>query len=333
MIGDVKEIHSCSTTLSARIYGPCTKEPYLIPTEVGSRLYKIGKARDEIISQKNLVFDETTIRSAKTRNYMILRNHVTIEKSASADYLFATNCNSLNFVNSTSSMELFNCSAAKISSSGKVNLLQCAEIGKLETSHTVKVVKSICANIFCVGWVDIQESKITNLVKSKSRIELTDCPYINKAFAGFNILASGCNIDTLEAQLAIELIDSQCAKVICKERIEIKDSYVTNMKLGLFAKSTIINSSVDFISVDSAFFRQKEDKENKIKGVANLLLKSSNVNRSIHVDHCEKEVHITLEDSRINVIEFKHFGKVFLRGDSQIEGDVINGEIIKHNCS
>ncbi|MGL5627184.1 MAG: hypothetical protein ACRDDW_06725 [Candidatus Rhabdochlamydia sp.] len=279
-----------ATVVSGNVFS--TSSSYIAEEEIPTREFgkeEIGRVE---VEYENLVFDGTTVKLAKTRTCIELKNGAKAEEAEAGGKIKADNCPLLGHLRAGRKVELTNCSFRRANAGGTVKLTNCS-FGRANAGGTVKLTNCSFGRANAGG-----------------KVELTNCSF-GRANAGGKIKADNCKkFEELSAGGKIEIKSSEGNSVSAGGNVDVRESTIHEV-LKFSQDSTIADSTVKSIVV-----LPNSGGVNIING---RIMRSSN----------SQSTNVYLENTVVENIRFETKGKVFLRGKSEVKGKVINGDVVR----
>lgn len=193
-----------------------------------------------------------------------------------------------------------------------INAEGCPALGQLSAGGTIQLSKCSAGHCNAGGKIVAKDCENVGNLNAGGKIELTHCSFGN-ASAGGQVEADGCqNFGKISAGGKVEIKNSTVNRVSAGGQVDVRKTTIKE-KLDFSQDSTIADSKVHSIVVHPHV-------SSCVTTVNGRVVKSSMGRRATN---------IYLENSIVENIQFVGRGKVFLRGNSEIRGKVVNGEVVK----
>lgn len=212
-----------------------------------------------VVGNEDLIFNGTTVKLAKTRGSIVLKNGAKIENANADRNIHAENCESLGTLNAGKAIRLSNCSAVgsvsgsdiiaenceyvnilisagniklvncKFSSAnahGGVTANNCKEFGVISATYTVKIKNSVGDKVFsCCSGVFIRQTTIKEILESSGDSTIFDS-VVQSMKVRPHYVISGINV------IAGRIIESTTSFEVPK--IHLKNTKVKDIALHLW---------------------------------------------------------------------------------------------------
>ncbi len=217
------------------------------------------------------------------------------------------------FASTQDSIELKN--GAKIQEAqadSKIHAENCKDLGKLNAGGSI--ILSNCSTVQANAGGKIDAKNCTNVghLNAGGKVELTNCTF-GSANAGGKIQADNCqNFKKISAGGKVEITNSTVDIVSSGGQVDIRNTTIKK-SLEFSQDSTIADSTVESIVVHPNC------------GSSGITIING---RLIGSPTPQSSANIYLENTVVKNIQFVTSGKVFLRGNSRITGNVVNGKIL-----
>lgn len=194
----------------------------------------------------------------------------------------------------------------------QINAENCKSLGKLNAGGAIKLSNCSAVKSNAGGKIVAEDCENVGHLNAGGKVELTNCSF-GSANAGGKVEADNCqNFKKISAGGKVEIQNSTVDNVSAGGKVDIRKTTIKET-LEFSQDSTIANSTVQSIVVHP-------NRGNSGVTIINGRVMGSSI--------AQKNTNIYLENSIVESIEFVTKGKVFLRGNSQVRGTVVNGEIV-----
>lgn len=225
------------------------------------------------VGAKNLVFDGTTVKLAKTRACIELKNGAKVEKADASSEIKAENCPSLGHLHAAGAIILTKSSVLQANAGGKIVAEDCEKVGHLHAGGKVKLTNCSFGSAHAGGKVKADNCKNFEALSAGGKIAIKNSE-VNSISAGGKANVRKSTIHkVLKFSQDSTIADSTVKSIVvlpnCGRGVTIIDGRVMGSSMSqrstnVYLKNTVVEKNIRFKTIGKVFLRGSSEVKGKV---------------------------------------------------------------------